>query len=62
MEEQLEISKRGVTKVAVNLTSKDLLIDYMEFILGNSPSFSRIDALSYMRHYVPTLIYVPYVP
>ena len=37
MEEQLEISKRGVTKAAVNLTSKDLLIDYMEFILGDPP-------------------------
>jgi hypothetical protein len=31
-----------VTKVAINLTSKDLLIDYMEFILGNSFSLSRI--------------------
>ena len=35
MEEQLEISKRGVSKAAINLTSKDLLIDYMEFILGS---------------------------
>ena len=31
---QFEISKRGVSQIALNLTSKELLIDYMEFILG----------------------------
>jgi hypothetical protein len=39
---QFEISKRGVSQIALNLTSKELLIDYMEFILGGKVCVSCV--------------------